>query len=127
MISFLAFHVPKKKIGTPFSNHLNGTRYVDFVKSVILRMYCMVFTMNHVERVFHVNDHKNVEITNKPYFEMLSPSDVPGVDCKIEGDPNYPEYVNCKDFSDSQKVRNYLMHVSRNLTYTHEFMRIICR
>lgn len=42
------------------------------------------------------------------------PSDVPGEDCKIEGDPNYPDYVNCKELSESQKVRNYLMYVSNS-------------
>ncbi|KAJ7379075.1 hypothetical protein OS493_018872 [Desmophyllum pertusum] len=30
--------------------------------------------------------------------------DIPGANCKTEGDPNYPDYVNCKAFSDSQKI-----------------------
>lgn len=46
---------------------------------------------------------------------ILAP-DIPGVDCKTEGDPNYPDYVNCKEFSDSQKVENY-RNVSWDLIY----------
>ena len=42
------------------------------------------------------------------------PSDVPGEDCKIEGDHNYPDYVNCTELSESQKVGNYLIYASNS-------------
>ncbi|KAL9984221.1 hypothetical protein ACROYT_G006494 [Oculina patagonica] len=43
-------------------------------------------------------------IPSKHLVKHLTNNDIPGVDCKTEGDPNYPDYVNCKEFSDSQKI-----------------------
>jgi len=45
---------------------------------------------------------------------------VPGDDCQIEGDSHYPDYVNCTELSDSQKVGHNLTYASQNpLTHTN--------
>ena len=56
------------------------------------------------------------------------PSDVPGVDCQVEGDPNYPDYVNCKELSQSQKVGNYMYLENVSHLYTRirgDYLQII--
>lgn len=61
----------------------------------------------HVERDFHSTNVKMWELSINFILKCL-PSDVPGDDCQIEGDSHYPDYVNCKELSDSQKVGKLL-------------------
>lgn len=80
--------------------------------------------VNHVERDFHSTNVKMWELSINFILKCL-PSDVPGDDCQIEGDSHYPDYVNCKELSDSQKVGHNLMYASQNpLTHTNSFLNL---